>query len=214
MDLTGDEPMTLEDRILALESSARRWRRCAVALVLCAVVAGCLGAGQKAVSDVVKTKRVEVVDADGTVRALISASRGWGEIELTESLDRQKTHLTPYAMGTSSVMNKETQMTLLNPGGVTVRDNNTHVMIWPDRVFIGPSASLKTPPEEFYKGNPLKFRALYLGLSKDGSGVVEVRGPTPNSEKPLVRMSVDKNGGGEIGIWDRKGKGRTLTPNP
>ncbi len=60
--------VSIEERVEALERNIKWYRGLVVGLLLCAVAGLSMGAGEgEKISDVLRTKRLEVVDAKGTV---------------------------------------------------------------------------------------------------------------------------------------------------
>lgn len=78
MDTTGDTAAALAalaGRLARVERSARRWRAAAIGVAVLAVAGVVVGAVDRpAASDVVRTRRLEVVDAAGNVRVLAEAT--------------------------------------------------------------------------------------------------------------------------------------------
>ncbi len=184
--------MTLEDRVLALEKSARRWRRCAMALLLCAIVGGTTAATQeKKVPKVIQARKFEVVGKDGRPRGRFEA---WA-LGATLELRNDKRHLTTLLGHADN-----------GAGFLKVCDKQGREMVFFSSDLEGSGFLRLYGWPSGRKTRPM----VAMGRdSRDGGGLVYVYNKTGEI---VCAMKADAYGRGFIAAMDRKGKGPSLKP--
>ncbi len=184
--------MTLEDRVLALERSARRWRRCAMVLLLCAIVGGTTAATQeKKVPEVIQARKFEVVGKDGRPRGRFEAWALGATLELRND-KRQLTTLLGHADNGSGLLKVCDEL------GREVATINSDMEGSGFFKLSGWPSGRKTKP------------LVHIGRDgRDGGGLVYVYNKTG---EVVCAMKADAYGRGFIAAMDRKGRGPSLKP--
>ena len=184
--------MTLEDRIQALEGSARRWRRCAIALLLCATLGGTVAATQKTrIPDVIQARKFEVIGKDGRARGRFEA---WA-LGATLELRNAKNHLTTLLGHADN-----------GAGSMKICDEQGREVAFLSSDLEG-SAFLRLSGWPSGKKTRTMVHIGRDGL--DGGGLVYVYNKTG---EVVCAMKADAYGRGFIAAMDRKGKGPSLKP--
>ena len=119
------------------------------------------------------------------------------------------------------------------PGGLSVSSSGSKVNVESNRLSIENRSSYVRDANN----RPVKQQNFAIQLSSlNGSGRVQVNGPknspgvtiqgresaglggflqvTNKDKEPVIQLSIDKNGNGLVGAFDRKGNGRVLKPGP
>lgn len=196
--------MTIEQRFERLEQANRRWRLATMVLVL-VVVAGLLMAqgGASTGPDVIQTRRLDVLNKKGLpVITLDSGERG-GRISTTDSLGRL---FFEAEAGELSIYNEAGQKlarvgTTKEGQGMMVTYNHNGEGV----VAIGATKDGKGALTT-YNGNGQKQVTL---SATEAGGAISVWN---NHAQAASTIRADEDGNGEVGAWDRDGKGRKLTP--
>ncbi len=162
----------------------------------------------------------------------LNASEDGGDLYLS-SLDRKHTtrlKASKYRGGLSIMGNKNTQINM----GV-YEDNSTFYLAGPDwskrvslradlnNAGVTVSASSKKPCVAMLATN--QGGIFSISDNDANNSILALMGKNDNhtggqfsiynkTGEVVCRMNVDAYGNGEVGAWDRKGMGRTLTPGP
>lgn len=206
--------MTIEERIERLERMNRRYRLMFMllgVLIVCAV--GISATQDDGVPDVIRAKAFEVVDDEGTKFVEIlrndALKRDGGVIRMnTKSTQGLVAIYSVGGFGTDQgvlhlTSTGQEDMLILGAGSLAIVDEETRRNMAVSIHASGGSGWLSMSNKEGQ-------RLITLQGTGDG-GHIEVRNKTG---EPVCVLRVDEYGNGEIGAFDRNGKGRTLKPGP
>jgi len=196
--------MTIEQRLDQLAAANRRWRFLAGVLGLM-VASGLLmaqtGAGR--VPEVVRTRKLEVVNAQGVAVVTLDAWERGGRI-LAMSNDGHL--LFEAAAGSVNIYNFKGQKlvrlsaTKDGEGLMATYNHNGEGVVAVGATKDGEGAFTT------YNGAGQKLVSL---SATDGGGAISVWNQTGQA---IATMRTDGEGRGEVGAWNTEGQGRTLTP--
>ncbi len=197
--------MTIEERLDHLEKANRRWRVFAVSLSLVLAVGLFMAQGRsQMVPDVIRAKKIEVVGKNGAPVVSLSAWDRGGRIHTMTNTGKMLFEATA---GEVSVYNNKGQklvkLSATKEGeGLLATYNHKGEGV----VAIGATkegeGALAT-----YNGAGQKLVTI---TAADNGGAISVWNTTGEA---ICTARVDENGNGEVGAWNRDGKGRTLTPS-
>ncbi len=196
--------MNLEDRVAKLERGYRRWRGASLALgsvLVLGVVMGQAGVGR--VPELVRTRKLEVVDSQGAAVVTLDTTPRGGRVLMMNS----DGHLLMEASaGSLDIYNSEGQKLVR----LSATKNGEGLMATYNRRGEGVVAVGVTKDGEgaltTYNGAGQKLVSL---SATDQGGAVSVWNSTGQA---VSTIRADEQGQGEVGAWNRQGKGRTLTP--
>jgi len=192
----------LEQRLLRLERSVRKWKAMTAGLVLVLVAGVTLGQArpQLGVFDNLTCRQLNVVEGntticviggasyftDGLVRIGKDSKGEGGDIRISHTNGEDVIQLSAWKLGGAvDVYNKEGKLTTdisqTDAGGGTVSVRSAKGKLDADL------------------------------LSGETAGSLYLRNRT---DELIVHLGADEYGNGVVSAWDRKGKGRTLKPGP
>ena len=196
---------TLEDRVVALEATQRRYRCLVAAMALTVLATMLLAAGPKPVPDVIRAKRFEVMGQQGKPVVAVWGTERGGWVYLYNDQGRE---LVTLGGGTVAVLNAErrklVRLTAAERGGVLeVADVEGRQRVALRAIRGAGAVAVRNAAGKIVgtvRGD---------GLGQDGSGAVVVRN---QAGQIICSLRSDENGSGEIAAWSRDGKTRTLGP--
>ena len=181
----GDDVNNFERRIGKLERDNRWYRNLFIFTWLIVVVLITWGA-TKPTPEVIRARRIEVVDKNGQVGAALGAWEGWGAL------------------------------TLFNKGkpGFNVSQSITgggrvHVYGPTGKALIELSGSSGVARIIIKNSNGEDSIQIYGGIASGTGGIVRLYNKT---REMAVHLYADEYGNGVVGAYNRKGQGRTLRP--
>jgi hypothetical protein len=207
---------TLEERIAALEKANRRWRYALV--VVCATAAGIAAAKPAATTDLLRTRRFEVVDGAGNIVVEINGAGArvpGAEIALLSSEGKRRIALLAGTQG----------------GILSVLGDEGNTSIQPASLVL--YADYQRELANLTRGEDLsammnQHRRVELGMSDKGDGYIHVlnhRGERRiaafsslsgmrggglmvinDDNKPAIFAYTSKSGGGMLDVYGARGK--------
>ncbi len=208
--------MSLEDRVLALERTAKRWRRAAVVLGVVVLVTGTVAASQEEEpTKLIRARRFEVINERGVpVVAMTSDKRNdSGIVVVSNSKRRPIVGLTPGPQGQGGliVYNERRRnvvtITAANGHGVMLLGSDSDkrvVSLGVDRSGNGFLTLDHNKEDEVALGSgsiTIGNKPSVVLDVDDGDGTVLLRGRTG---APAVMLNAMK-GSGEVIVFDAKG---------
>lgn len=205
----GTAMHSVETRLAAVERQLR-FQRAVIAGLLVALVALVGYGATEGVPDVIRAREFEVVNEKGqvVVQAVADSNHsGIGRLRLFNAAGGVGTDLDMYGLTVTDVFTKEKRIILDgSPGGA--------------RLVLGPDGKTKGRTIGLFAGGR-DSAGGYLGLySRTGELVVRAMAQENGGSlsvynktgERVVEAGADEYGLGRIGVFDREGKGRTLTP--
>ena len=208
---------TVASRLAGVERQLRFHRTIIVGLLVVLVALVGYGAMEGA-PEVVRATRFEAIDPNGTIGSTLDA----GGLEVTKvesSLFNKDEPIMVKAVVRASFVQAERLEAVNKKGmvgavltifGLEVKDVfNDKPMIWlrSDR-GEGPTLSLFTDGRGGPKGERMRVEIMARGQDDPGAWM----NMTNKQGDVVVQILVDEHLMGRMGVWDRDGKGRTLTP--
>jgi hypothetical protein len=147
----------LEHRIIALENTARRWRRISIAILLCSAAALLVAADSPgSASDEIRTRKLILLDEEGRTLADLSSAKGkFGGLKFYNP----ETHAIVSAIG-------------INLDGTGFLQTRTMLLVDEQGRTVGDLLYAKDKASGLRFYNPdTKFCVSGFGFGADGSGV-------------------------------------------
>lgn len=200
--------------------------------VTCLVLLGLLlmGIGGRREVDLLRAQRIEIVDADGNVVAVLSGERGFGEVS-TQTIDGKglfSLGMTADRAGLLSLRRQGVPMVELRTtktgAGVVLTYRGGRPLVEVGSAGTAAAVTLHDeagrpiiklgPDAERGAGQVVTLGQgepqISLGPTAEGAGSIETFNA---SGRPLVAITADRtSGGGAIGVYDDRGKIRASVP--
>ena len=176
--------LTVEQRLEKLERQAKRYRMALV--LLTAALCGMLSLAatdDNRVHDVLKARRLEVVNAAGDLVVVMTSDEAGGVLGINNNAGQLMAIMTSDKDGGKLVINNNAGQPMAGMGS---DEAGGRLLVWNNA------------------GQPM----VGMVSGEDGGSLSVLN----NAGGAVVQAHADDYGHGYIGVFDRKGKGRTLTP--
>lgn len=190
--MTESNQYEIISRLNKLEKQNKYMKIGGLAFVLLVVTTLLIGASNKPdVDEEIRAKRIVVVDEKGNDVLLMGTTtkgKGLTFLSMYDSNNKLRVYL--------AVNDEGTNLSLIDA------NKNDRLKL----VAINEVSGLA-----MYDSNGRLRTALTGSVEEDNGGELQIFNKT---KEGVVKLSVDEYGKGKIGVFDRKGKGRTLKPGP